>query len=101
MATGSKPELTELAEQIQSVHADLEKILVSAQPLLHRHLELLESYVDVSEDLFVDLCEKDGYLDYVEALGRLQSAARHLDALAFVGRYTSSRDLQERPLLMS
>jgi hypothetical protein len=101
MSTSSQPALTELAEQLQSVRADLEKILVSAQPLLHRHLELLEAYVDVSEDVFVEACEKDGYLAFVEALGRLQGVARELDARAFVGRYTSYRDLLGRPLLVS
>jgi hypothetical protein len=60
----------------------------------------LEAFADVSEDSFVDFCEKDGYLAFAEALGKLQSVTRELDARAFVGLYTSSRDLLGRPLLV-
>ena len=101
MSTTPKPALTELAEQVQSVHAALEKILVSAQPLLYSHLKLLEAHVDDGYDMFVDVCEGDGYLAFAEAIGKLQSVARELDARAFVGRYTSSGDLLGRPLLVS
>lgn len=84
MSTTSKPALTELAEEIQSLHAALEQILERAQPVLHHHRDLLEAQFDASEDLFVDFCEKDGYLAFVEALGRLHHVARDLDARAFV-----------------
>ena len=101
MPTTLKPQLTELAEKIQSLRADLEEILIGAQPLLHRHCELLESYADVSEEFFVDLCEKDGYLAFADALARLRNVAGELDARAFVGRHTTSSDLLRRPLLAS
>ncbi len=101
MSTTSKPALTELAEQVQSMHADLQQILERAQPLLLRHLQSLEAHGDISEDSFVDFCEKDGYLAFAEALGNLQRVTRELDARAFVGLYTSPRDLLERPLLVS
>ncbi len=100
MSTMSKPALTELAEEIQSVNADLEQILVRAEPLLHRHREWLHAQVDETEDLFVDFCEKDGYLAFVEALGRLQQVARELEARTFVGRNALPSDLLGRSLLM-
>ena len=100
MSTMSMPTLTELAEGIESVNTDLEEILERAQSLLHHHREWLHAQVDVTEDLFVDFCEKDGYLAFVEALGRLQHVARELDAGTFVGQNTSSCDLLGRPLLV-
>ena len=99
MSNTSKPALTELAEEIESLQTDLEKILVRAQPLLHRHRELLEAQRNVSEGLFVDFCEKDGYLAFAEALGRLRRVAHELDSRAFIGLHTSSRDLLGRPLI--
>jgi hypothetical protein len=101
MSTTPKPALTELAEQVQSIHADLEEVLQKAQSLLHQHLESLEASGDLDEDSFVDFCEKDGYLAFVEALGQLQSVIRELDAEAFVVRSTSSRELVGGPQRIS
>ena len=55
----------------------------------------------MSEEFFVDLCEKDGYLAFADALARLRNVAGELDARAFVGRHTTSSDLLRRPLLAS
>lgn len=101
MSTMSKPALTELADEIESVHSDLERILVKAQSLLQRHRAALEDQGDVDEELFVDFCEKDGYLAFAEALGRLQHVARELEARAFVGPRSPARDGVERPVIGS
>ena len=83
MSKMSKLVLTDLADDIQSVNEDLEKVLVRAQPLLDHHREWLHEQPNVTEELFVDFCEKDGYLAFVEALDRLQHVARQLDVLTF------------------
>ena len=99
MADTTRPTLAELGESVHAVCAELETIFLTAQPLLHRHRELLQKYVEVSEELFVDVCERDGYLAFAEALGRLTRLAQELDARAFIGRNTSSGDLLNRPLI--
>jgi hypothetical protein len=83
MSTMIKLALTDLAEGIESANADLAQILARAQPLLDDHREWLQAQANITEDLFVDFCEKDGYLAFVEALERLHHVARELDALTF------------------
>ena len=83
MSKISKLVLTDLAEDIQAVNTDLEKVLVKAQPLLEHHREWLHAQANITEELFVDFCEKDGYLAFAEALERLQHVARQLDVLTF------------------
>ena len=100
MSAMSMPTLIELAEEIQSANTCLEEILERARPLLQLHRQWLNAQDDVTEDLFVEFCEKDGYLDFVEALGRLEHVAREFDAGTFVGRNTSPRDKHGRPLLV-